>query len=266
MRNLSTAPRARREIAAPPQDRFVEVEGVRVRYWDEGAHNGGVPLLILHGYNGAADYWFPHTIPVLARERRVIAPDLPGNGLSAKMATHTLQSYASFVIAFLNALNLEQVDLLGHSMGGQIGVAAVALDPVRFRKLILVDSAGLPELIRRPWLAPIKMLGDSSNWQFRYYPTMLKIVVRAKTPREGLHILRTGSIAQMLATLNLPTLIIWGSRDRVVPLEHGSYMAQQIPNARLAIIRGAGHMPFYEKPRQCNAIVLQFLKSGEGEK
>jgi pimeloyl-ACP methyl ester carboxylesterase len=244
----------------------VDVAGVRVRYWDEGADTGDAPLLILHGYNGAADYWFPHTIPVLARERRVIAPDLPGNGLSAKMATHTLQSYAAFVVGFLDALGLEQVDLLGHSMGGQIGVAAIALDPSRFRKLILVDSAGLPELIRRPWLAPVKMLGDSSMRQIRYYPTMFRIGIRARAPREGLQMLRTESIAQFLANLNLPTLIIWGSRDRVVPLEHGSYMAQQIPNARLAIIRGAGHMPFYEKPRQCNAIVLQFLKSGEGEK
>lgn len=266
MKSTSIA-RARRlprpKTSPKPLDHFVEVGGTRARYWDEGAHHGGAPLLIVHGYNGSADYWFPHTVPALAEERRVIAVDLPGNGLSAKMGSHTLDSYARFLHAFLDALGIEQVDLLGHSMGGQVGIAAIALDPSRFRKLVLVDSAGLPELVRRPWLAPIVMLGDSSLRQVSYYPTFVKIGLRARTPREGLRMIRTESIAHHLEGLDLPTLIIWGSRDRVVPLEHGAHMAQRIPNARLAIIRGAGHMPFYEKPRQCNSMVLAFLRKDE---
>jgi pimeloyl-[acyl-carrier protein] methyl ester esterase len=94
----------------------------------------------------------------------------------------------------------------------------------------------------------------------QYYPTFIKIGLRARTPREGLLMIRTRSIAGHLPRVTLPTLIVWGSRDRVVPLEHGAHMAERMPNARLAIIRGAGHMPFYEKPRQCNAIVLRFLR------
>jgi pimeloyl-ACP methyl ester carboxylesterase len=219
--------------------------------------------MIVHGYNGAADYWFPHTVPALAEKRRVIAPDLPGNGLSGKMPSHTLDSYSRFIHNFLDALGIERVDLLGHSMGGQIGVAAIAHDTSRFRKLILVDSAGLPELIRWQWLAPLQMLTDSSLRMVRYYPTFVKIGLRARAGREGLAMLRTQSIAGYLGELRLPTLVLWGSRDRVVPLEHGAHMAQLIPNARLAIIRGTGHMPFYEKPRQCNSIVLSFLRGGE---
>jgi pimeloyl-ACP methyl ester carboxylesterase len=72
--------------------------------------------------------------------------------------------------------------------------------------------------------------------------------------------IRHESVGDMLSALSLPTLILWGSRDRVVPLEHGAHMAQHIPGARLAIIRGAGHMPFYEKPNECNKIVLSFLR------
>ena len=75
--------------------------------------------------------------------------------------------------------------------------------------------------------------------------------------------IRTESVAGMLETLRVPTLIIWGSRDRVVPLEHGAYLAQHIPGARIAIIRAAGHMPFYEKPAECNKLVLSFLRKDE---
>ncbi len=173
---------------------------------------------------------------------------------------HTLESYAEFLIDLLDALGLEKVDLMGHSMGGMIGIAAATNRPERFRKLVLVDSAGLPELVKRPWLAPIKMLGDSSLRQVRYYPTFIKIGLRARTPREGLKMIRTESVGEMLSAITMPTLIVWGARDRVVPLEHGAHMAQHIPGARLAIIRGAGHMPFYEKPRECNRIVLSFLR------
>jgi pimeloyl-ACP methyl ester carboxylesterase len=261
MKNTSTSAMVRPGVLSSEANRFVNVGAVRVRYMDEGTQNEGAPLLIVHGYNGSCDYWYPHTVPVLAQERRVLAIDLPGNGLSGKLPHHTLDSYSSFIIDFLDALGIAKVDLMGHSMGGMIGIAAASRHPERFRKLVLIDSAGLPELVKRPWLAPIQMLGDSSLRQVRYYPTFVKIGLRAKTPREGLKMVRSESVAGMLGDLSVPTLILWGSRDRVVPLEHGAYMAQHIPGARLAIIRGAGHMPFYEKPRECNKLVLSFLRA-----
>ena len=260
MTNTTTSVRPTRRKNSGDNSRFVDVDGVRVHYVEEGSNHGGAPLLILHGYNGSCDYWYPHTVPALALERRVLAPDLPGNGLSGRLREHTLQTYADFTINLIDALGLEKVDLMGHSMGGMIGIAAATQHPERFRKLVLVDSAGLPELVKRPWLAPIKMLGDSSLRQVRYYPTFIKIGMRARTPREGLKMIRHESVGAMLPNLALPTLILWGSRDRVVPLEHGAHMAQHIPGARLAIIRGAGHMPFYEKPNECNKIVLSFLR------
>ncbi len=262
MTNISTSARVtrRKRNSESEASRIIEVGGVRVRYMDEGTQHAGTPLLIVHGYNGSCDYWYPHTIPTLAMERHVIAPDLPGNGLSGKLPQHDLDSYAEFIIGFLDALGIAQVDLMGHSMGGMIGIAAAARHPDRFRKLVLIDSAGLPELVKRPWLAPIKMLGDSSLRQMRYYPTFIKIGMRARTPREGLKMVRTESIAHLLDAITMPTLIIWGSRDRVIPLEHGAYLAQHIKGARLAILRGLGHMPFYEKPRECNKLVLSFLR------
>lgn len=265
MKNISTwgqsRPLGRRKVRA---DKFVDVQGVRTRYLDAGVEHGGVPLILVHGYNGSCDYFLPHTIPSLAAERHVIALDLPGNGLTGKLPAHSLEAYSDFLDAFIAALGHEKVDLLGHSMGGQVAIATATRHPARLRKMVLVDSAGLPELVKPQWLAPFKMLTDSSLRHVRLYPTFVKIGMRARAGREGLNIIRASSIRRDLKQLNISTLIVWGSRDRVVPLEHGAFMAKHIPGARLAIIRGAGHMPFYEKPRECSRLILSFLRLEQG--
>lgn len=234
--------------------------GVRTRYVEDGARHGGVPLVVVHGYNGSCDYWFPFFLPSLAVERRVLALDLPGNGLSGKLPRHTTETYVEFLSAFLDALGIERADLMGHSMGGMLSVAMAARYPDRIRRLVLVDSAGLPELARPHWTVPLRALTDSSNRQWRMYPTFVKIGLRARAAREGLDMIRKYSVRRDLRRLRVPTLIVWGSRDRVVPLEHGAFMAKHIPGARLAVVRGAGHMPFYERPEECNRIVLGFLR------
>jgi pyruvate dehydrogenase E2 component (dihydrolipoamide acetyltransferase) len=247
-------------LAKPGKDRYADVLGVRVRYLEEGAHNPGVPLIIVHGYNGSCDYWYPDFLLSMGAARRVIALDLPGCGLSGKLPSHTLDTYVDFFSAFLGALDIAQADLLGHSMGGLIAISLAVRYPHHVRKLVLVDSAGLPELVKSQWLAPLKMLTDSSMRHFRLYPTFIKNGLRARAGVEGLQIIRTGSVRRILKQVQTPTLVLWGSRDRVVPLEHGAFMARHIPNARFAVVRGAGHMPFYEKPEQCNKIVLSFLR------
>ncbi len=261
MKNISTSARPPANLVRKHNtDRYVDVGGTTVRYIELGREHGGVPLLMLHGYNGSAEYWYPYTLPGLAAERCVIALDLPGNGWSGRLPEHSLEAYADFIPRFLNALGIEQVDLLGHSMGGQVAIATVTAQPDRFRRLILVDSAGLPELVKEHWLAPFKMLTDASLRHVGLYPSLVRIGMRARSGREGLAILRSKSIRRHLQSMNVPTLVIWGSRDRVVPLEHGAFMAEHIPGARLAIIRGAGHMPFYQKPEQFNRLVLSFLR------
>ena len=247
-------------LAKPGRDRYADVQGVRIRYLEEGAHNPGAPLVIVHGYNGSCDYRYPDFLLSMGANHHVIALDLPGCGLSGKLPTHTLEAYVDFFSAFLSALDIPQADLLGHSMGGLIAISLAVRYPHQVRKLVLVDSAGLPELVRPQWLAPLKMLTDLSMRHFRLYPTFIKIGLRARAGVEGLHIIRRESVRRVLRQVQTPTLVLWGSRDRVIPLEHGAFMARQIPNARFAVVRGAGHMPFYEKPQQCNSIVLAFLR------
>ncbi|MDQ3930693.1 MAG: alpha/beta fold hydrolase, partial [Chloroflexota bacterium] len=78
-------------------DCYVRVDGVRVRYVEAGAEHGGVPLVVVHGYNGSCDYWYPQNVLGLAERRHVIAVDLPGNGLSAKLPAHNMQTLSNFI-------------------------------------------------------------------------------------------------------------------------------------------------------------------------
>lgn len=236
---------------------------MRIRYLEAGEGNPGPPLVMIHGYLAGADYWFPHTLPALSREFRVIAPDLPGYGYSDSMAEHNLSSYAWIMNRFMDDLELSEVLLMGHSMGGQVAVAAAAGRPERVKALLLVDSAGLPQG-GPAWRKPVQMLTDASMRHIRMYPVILRLNSRARARKEGLKMMRYQHITSLLKTLTMPTLIIWGSRDRVIPVEHGSLLARLIPNARLAVIVGAGHMPFYHKSKEFNRIAAGFLRRAAG--
>ena len=251
MKSSSTLTRAvRTKTQVKPHDRYVRVMGVRTRYVEDGVEHSGTPLIVVHGYNGSCDYWYPLFLPSLAQERRVIALDLPGNGLSGKLPTHTIESYVEFLAAFLDVLGIAQTDLMGHSMGGMLAIAMAARHPERVRRLVLVDSAGLPELAGPHWQVPLRAVTDSSMRQWKLYPTFVKIGLRARTAREGLNLIRNYSVRRDLWNVRAQTLVLWGSRDRLVPVEHGAFMARHIRGARLAVVRGAGHMPFYERPEE----------------
>ena len=245
---------------ASRRERYIEAGGTRVRFIEAGTHHPGPPLVLIHGYRAGADYWYPHPLPALSEQWHIIAPDLPGFGYSGRLPEYSLSTYASFLGAFLDALNLERVNLLGHSMGAQVAIAAAARQPERVSKLVLVDSAGLPRLEPR-WQVPLMMLGDSSARHVKLLPMMLRLGSRAVAGREGLRMLQEEHVSNMLKALTMPTLIVWGSRDRVIPLEHGALLARYIPEARLAVIRNAGHMPFYQKPQEFNQLVLGFLRA-----
>jgi pimeloyl-ACP methyl ester carboxylesterase len=250
--------------AQPVTEHSIQVGTTPIRFLEAGAIHAGPPLLMLHGYRRTANYWLPNPLPALAAEHRVIAPDLPGFGLSGELPTYGLPQYAAILHAFLDALGIGPANLLGHSMGSQVAIAIAASQPQRANKLILVDSAGLPRLEPR-WQLPLKTLADSSLWSLRWHPIRSGSHPRPLThPRPGsLKIVQREHIGTYLKALTMPTLIIWGSRDRVVPLEHGALLARRIPHARLAIIRASGHMPFAQKPDEFNQLVLSFLRNTE---
>lgn len=240
----------------------IEVVGISIRYLEAGAEHVGLPLLMLHGFQFGADLFLPHPVPALAGDFHVIVPDLPGFGGSGVMDEYGTVPYAQIVFAFMDALGYRQFNLMGHSMGAQIGIAMAAIHPERIGKLMLVDSAGLPQA-GPAWMNPVRMMADSSMRHYKLYPTVFRLARQARAMRQVLPMIQHEHITDRLKYVTMPTLIVWGSRDRVAPLEHGGLLAKHIPNARLAIIRGAGHMPFYQKPAQFVKLARGFFRSDE---
>ncbi len=215
---------------------------------------------MLHGVQSGADLFLPHPLYALAADFHVIAPDLPGFGGSGLMAEYGMVPYANVMFAFMQALGCERFCIMGHSMGAQIGIVMAAMHPERIHRLLLVDGAGLPQA-GPAWLNPVRMMTDSSMRHFKLYPTVFRLARQARAMREVLPMIQHEHITDHLKHVTVPTLIIWGSRDRVAPLEHGALLAKRIPNARLVIIRGAGHMPFYQKPTQFVKLARGFFKT-----
>lgn len=237
----------------------IDVEGTSVRYIEGGTKNSGPPLVLLHGFQSGADIWYPHTFPALTARRHVLALDLPGFAYSGTLRNYSPDSYAHFLHAFLDTLHYEKVDLLGHSMGGQVAVATAASRPERIRKLVLVSSAGLPR--SESPVTALAIITDRSTFHVRLYPTVLRLATRVRAGRACIKMVREDSVYGLLSDLTMPTLVVWGSRDRLVPLEHATIFARAIPHARLAIMRGCGHLPFYQNPGQFERLVLGFLDS-----
>ena len=244
------------------EEHVLEVGGITIRYLEAGSQQPGLPILMLHGFQAGADLWFPHPVPALAEQYHVIAPDLPGFGDSGPMPEYGVVPYATTMFAFIDALGHERFNLIGHSLGAQVGITMAAMQPDRVNRLMVVDGSGLPQSGPR-WLNPVKMVADASSWHLRLYPTLFRLMRKSKAFKEGEPMPQHDDITDHLKHVTCPTLVVWGSRDRVAPLEHGAFLAKQMPRARLVIIRGAGHMPFYQKPAQFLKLARTFFSADE---
>jgi len=274
---------------AQPPSKFIEIAGMRVHLRDEGVRDDPVPIVLLHGTSASLHTWDGWVAP-LATERRVIRFDLPGFGLTgpAPDGDYRIERYVEFVATMLDALGIERCVLAGNSFGGAVAwEAALALPPGRVQKLILVDAAGYPlvsesvpvafRIARIPVLSslmavtlPRRLVESSVRNVYgdphritpelidRYFEISLRagnraaLVERFAQAPHGQHVDRIGEI-------QVPTLILWGGRDRLIPPEHGELFRRDISGSRLVVFPELGHVPHEEDPAATVAIVRDFL-------
>jgi pimeloyl-ACP methyl ester carboxylesterase len=275
---------------AQPPSTFIEVAGMQVHLRDEGPRTDPVPIVLLHGTSASLHTW-EGWARALKDQRRVIRMDLPGFALTGpnRQDDYSIDTYVLFVRAFLDKLGLERVVLGGNSLGGQIAWATAAKMPERVERLILVDASGYPldsikdqrvpigfRLMGIPGLRLLaqhtlprgviessvrNVYGDPS----KVTPELIDLYADM-TRREGnRHALArrfeqgyTGDVT-LLAKIKAPTLILWGSKDRLLPPEWGQRFAHDIPNAKLVMLDGLGHVPQEEDPARSVAEVRRFL-------
>ena len=270
--------------------RFVEVDGVRVHYQEAGDQNLPVMVLI-HGFASSTLVWSEVLLRLAGEGFRVIAPDLLGYGYSGKprRGEYTIASQARMIIGLLDALGIEQANVVGTSYGGAVA-ATCALDyPERVARLVLVGAVTNNEptkyLLLRLFKSPVvgdivaplligsrsllrrrmKRVYDRHAWGLderrvdaRHGPLRAAATQRA--------IIRTARrwdaerIDRDAHSIKHATLIVWGELDPDVPLRNGQKLNQQIAGSRLIVFRNCGHLPQEEFPIGFTEAVSEFLR------
>ena len=259
------------------------VFGGRVMLYQAG-RRGADAVVLIHGLGRAAARDWAKLIPALAERYAVYALDLPGFGQSDKgNHLYSPDNFARAVEAVLAQRVPRPFALIGHSMGGAVSLAYVAAYPRRVSRLILVDAAGVlhrsvyAEFLARaaaqramgldsPWFESVVRAIQlrTENWPIRSdialnLPAVRQRLLRGDPNAISAVALVEHDFSQALRGITAPTLVIWGSDDTIAPLRTGQALASVIPQARLAVLAGAGHAPQLQMPEKFNAIVLDEL-------
>jgi pimeloyl-ACP methyl ester carboxylesterase len=255
-------------------------------------YGAGDPILCLHGL-GANIYSWRHFVTPLSQNHRLILVDLKGCGKSPKPldSHYSIEEKADDIYNLILEENLTNLTLVGNSLGGGIALlVALRLGrqrPNRLSKLILIDSAGdkatLPPhlgLLRSALGTPIICLAPSKlaarvTLRMCYYDRkkitteQVNAYAAPLANRGGRHALlytarqcipaNTDELIAQLSAITVPTLILWGREDKVIPLKVGELLHQLIPNSTLEIIEHCGHIPQEEKPDETIALISKFL-------
>jgi pimeloyl-ACP methyl ester carboxylesterase len=274
----------------------LELHGQRVSYRTAGS---GPALLLLHGIANSSDTW-AHVAPLLSRRFTVIAPDLLGHGESATpRGDYSLGAHATGARDIVTALGHEHVTVVGHSLGGGIAMQFAYQFPERSERLALVSSGGLGRdvhlLLRAaslpgadyvlPALTSQRLVGlgrdvggllarvglrpagdvavlargfaelDNAGSRQAFLQTLRSVVEPGGQ--------RVSAGERLALAARLPSLIVWGERDTIIPVAHGIAAHEAMPGSRLEIFEDAGHLPQEDHPHRFAALLTEFCESTE---
>jgi pimeloyl-ACP methyl ester carboxylesterase len=262
-------------------------DGLRVTFRHQGS---GPAVVLVHGLLGYSFSW-RSIIPVLARNREVFAPDMPGAGFSECRSDLDcrLVSAARRLLEFLDVAGIGSCDLIGSSYGGSTAVLLAGLIPSRIRSLVLVSLANPWSKVGRKRLGLLRRaavgevfpkLARSVHPMHRYFVRRMwgdpKRITQETLDGYALPLVRPGvfehavkivrtwraDMAELESTLpkitHIPTLLVWGSKDRVVDPDSAEQIKEHMPETQIAIIQDAGHLPYEECPEQFCGIVESF--------
>jgi pimeloyl-ACP methyl ester carboxylesterase len=279
-----------RAVTWADQVRIAELGPDRLSYFELGT--GGVPALFVHGLGGNSTAWLEN-LTAVARERRVIAVDLPGFGNSPPTSDGiSIPGFSRTLQRFCEHLGLDEVVLVGSSLGGWVCADLTLRDPDRVQALVLTDAAGIFPTRAERFKAVSMMRGAELGaplaprfrqavasrrrlraWSLKYSiadpsrlaPDLVYMALPTQ-PDPGFSPAFTAcrrswsdAWCDQLTEIDCPTMIVWGERDALLPLRHAREWARRIVGSELHVIPEAGHLPMIERPDLYNELLLGFL-------
>ena len=286
-----SGPTPRVESGAPCL-RELRVHGHRLAYRQAGS---GPPVLLIHGIASSSAAWDP-IFDRLAERYTVIAPDLFGHGASAKPpGDYSIGAYAGVIRDLVLALGLGRVTVVGHSLGGGIAMQLAYQAPDLLARLVLLDAGGLgrevsvmlraaslpaaPLFIRLATAAPLRLAGRVGRaaigvpgWTLSHDvvaslegfgslsdPESRRAFLDTIRASAGLSGQRASAIDKLYIAEEIPTTMIWGRRDRIIPVSHAYATKRAVPAVRLEVIEHAGHFPQHDDPARVAQVIEQFI-------
>lgn len=277
---------ARAKIPFAEYSHFANLGPVRIHYQEKGT---GVPLLLIHGFTSSAFSWKDVFEP-LSHSFRVIAVDLKGHGFSGKPdGDYTRRAQAALIVQLLDYLKIDKAWLVGNSMGAEVALNVAVLNGHRVAGLILIDSAGInvegtqsvaPTYMRIPVLGRLlvalaltsdrlvrgglekSFFDDSKITEDRVAAYHRPLKTRGGQLAAVRSRMQAGEfpIEQQVDKVTVPTLIIWGAEDNLIPLAAGRKLNALIPASKLVIIENCGHTPQEEQPERVLEEIQKFVK------
>ena len=268
----------------------IEVDGTPINYVDVGSGDED-PVVLVHGLGGQWQNWLEN-IPRLAQDRRVLALDLPGFGLTPEPSDGeiSIPGYGRCVDAFCEELGLGKVDMVGNSMGGFVAAEVAIQFPERVSRLVLVSAAGITsaDSLQTPILtigrlaSAIAMNTTAQDRQLAARPITrhASLALVARHPRllkadlayEGffkgagkggfgaaLRACLDYDFRDRLPDVKVPTLIVWGEKDAIIPVRDANEFERLISDSRKVVMKDTGHIPMAERPQAFNDVLVGFL-------
>jgi pimeloyl-ACP methyl ester carboxylesterase len=275
-----------KQLYTNANSQFMPLMGMQVHFRDEGNNRDSVPLLLIHGTSSSLNT-FDSVVLLLKNNRRVITLDLPAFGITGPNATNEygFAYYSTFLDSFLNTLNVQKCDIGGNSLGGGVSWEFTVAHPEKVRKLILIDATGYPiknatgsigfKLASTPvinnlllYITPKALVRASLKGI--YYDQ--NRVTDAQVDRYHDMAISKGNRAALLstfkkggkhdetliATITKPTLIIWGEKDGLIPVENAYLFEKNIKGSKLVVLKNIGHVPMEEAPTKVANLIANF--------
>jgi pimeloyl-ACP methyl ester carboxylesterase len=272
---------------------YIRIHGEDVAYRRAGQ---GPVLLLLHGIAGSSGTWID-AMRLLQRDYTVLAPDFLGHGESAKpLGDYSLGNQASGMRDFLHMLDIGRGTVVGQSFGGGVALQFAYQFPELCERLVLVDAGGLGRevswllrLLTLPaaeYVMPVLFPGFTRGWGdavvrllgdrgirnarateiWRAYRSLTEHENRRAFVRTMRAVIDPGgqsvsAMSRLYLAAHMPTLIVWGEQDRIIPVTHAYQAHEAILNSRLEIMKGVGHFPHVEEPVQFVEILRDFLRT-----
>jgi pimeloyl-ACP methyl ester carboxylesterase len=266
--------------------RFLDVDGTRIHYRDEGNKNGPC-VVLLHGILSSLHTW-DEWVLTLSSRFRIVRLDLPGFGLTGPCSSseaYSSQYYVSILHKFLSRLEIDKSSVVGNSLGGWIAWRFAIEYPHSTQKIILLNAAGynlsrLPIILKAAGLPLIGFLlskvtpkwlvrqvvksvyGNSKNFDTQIIERYRDLHLREGNRQAFRQIARQigEDDVEGIRNIKVPTLILWGDKDRWIRVEDAFRFKEDIPHAELKVYPGVGHVPMEEAPKSTSLEALRFLE------